>query len=84
MEIEAGTTGYCGGDSGHGGRTYFSIKDLGGTDLHAEADKDKFGSTHEVKILVGGDAELTTMIEALEFILQVLKDGADETVLYKG
>ena len=23
LEVEAGTTGYCGGDTGHGGRTYF-------------------------------------------------------------
>ena len=25
LEVEAGTTGYCGGDTGHGGRTYFRI-----------------------------------------------------------
>lgn len=29
LEVEAGTTGYMGGDSGHGGRTYFHIKDEG-------------------------------------------------------
>ena len=27
LEVEAGTTGYQGGDSGHGGRTYFRIED---------------------------------------------------------
>ena len=27
LEVEAGTTGYCGGDTGHGGRTYFRIQD---------------------------------------------------------
>ena len=26
LEVEAGTTGYRGGDTGHGGRTYFRIK----------------------------------------------------------
>lgn len=33
LEVEAGTTGYMGGDTGHGGRTYFRIKDEGGTDI---------------------------------------------------
>ncbi len=28
LEVEAGTTGYQGGDSGHGGRTYFRIEDV--------------------------------------------------------
>lgn len=27
LEAEAGTTGYQGGDTGHGGRTYFRIQD---------------------------------------------------------
>ena len=26
LEVEAGTTGYMGSDSGHGGRTYFRIR----------------------------------------------------------
>ena len=33
LQVEAGTTGYKGGDTGHGGRTYFRISDevtLGG------------------------------------------------------
>lgn len=33
LEIEAGTTGYMGGDTGHGERTYFSIKDAACTDM---------------------------------------------------
>lgn len=27
LEVEAGTTGFMGGDTGHGGRTYFRIQD---------------------------------------------------------
>ena len=27
LEVEAGTTGFMGGDTGHVGRTYFRIKD---------------------------------------------------------
>ena len=37
LEVEAGTTGYQGGDSGHGGRTYFRIEDAGSTDMKSAA-----------------------------------------------
>jgi len=33
LRVASGTTGYCGGDSGAGGRTYIEIKDIGGTDI---------------------------------------------------
>ena len=33
LEVEAGTTGFMGGDTGHGGRTYFRIENSGGTDI---------------------------------------------------
>lgn len=84
LEVEAGTTGYRGGDSGHGGRTYFEIMNTAGTDLRVKTDADDWGDASRVKVTVGGDAELTTMIEALEFILQVLKDGAEETIARQG
>lgn len=29
LEVEVGTTGFMGGDTGHGGRTYFAIRDEG-------------------------------------------------------
>ena len=34
LQVEAGTTGYKGGDTGHGGRTYFRISDESSTDIH--------------------------------------------------
>ncbi len=34
LQVEAGTTGYMGGDSGHGGRTYFRIQDFNSTNMH--------------------------------------------------
>ena len=37
LEVEAGTTGYMGGDSGHGGRTYLRIQDSASTDMAATA-----------------------------------------------
>lgn len=72
LEVEAGTTGYMGGDTGHGGRTYFKIKDLGGTDIVARP-LGRYGD-EGFEVFLGGDSELETMIEALKFITKVLED----------
>lgn len=78
LEVEAGTTGYCGGDTGHGGRTYFRLKDLASTDMTANVIKNQYNDTEEVIIELGGDTELSTFIEALEFTLKVLKEQSRE------
>ena len=74
IEIEVGTTGFCGGDTGHGGRTYLRIKDLASTDIRASVIEDKYSDMEEVSLELGGDTELYTFIEALEFALKVLKE----------
>lgn len=71
LEVEVGTNGFKGGDTGHGSRTYFRLKDLGSTDIVASCDEG------EVEIEFGGDAELESFIESLEFSLKVLKDQAE-------
>ena len=73
LEVEAGSNGYHGGDSGHGSRTYFRIADLGGTDMEVHSGTDKYGQSY-FEVILGGDSELRTIIEALEFITQCLKD----------
>lgn len=79
LECEVGTTGHKGGDSGHGGRTYFKLKDLGSTDMRAGikewcttalSRKD----VETVVIAFGGDSELDTFIDALEFAVKTLKE----------
>lgn len=77
LEVEAGTTGYMGGDTGHGGRTYFRIKDEGGTDIDIKSFMDRFGS-EGFEVTLGGDCELETMIRALKFITKVLEDESGE------
>ena len=70
LEVEAGTTGAKGGDSGHGGRTYIRIENMGGTDIAVRAlgvDAEGF------ELELGGDCELYTIIEALKFAVQVLE-----------
>ncbi len=77
LSVEAGTNGYQGGDTGHGGRTYIRISDEGGTDISAKVLKDRYGGTTGIEIALGGDAELSTMIEALKFITKVLEEGRE-------
>lgn len=76
LEIEAGTTGYMGGDSGHGGRTYFRIEDTGGTDIQVHPIGRYADEGFEV--ILGGDCELETIIQALKFIVQVLEEESQE------
>jgi hypothetical protein len=70
LSVEAGTNGYQGGDTGHGSRTYIRIQDEGGTDIGARVLLDSLGYVDGVEIVLGGDAELSTMIEALKFVIQ--------------
>lgn len=78
LEVEAGTTGFMGGDTGHGGRTYFAIRDEGCTDMVIRVIRDRFGNTEGFKVMLGGDCELETMIRALKFITKVLEDESEE------
>lgn len=77
LSVEAGTNGYQGGDTGHGGRTYIRISNEGGTDINTRVLKDRFGDTSGIEIALGGDAELSTIIEAFKFITQVLEEGRE-------
>lgn len=76
LEVEAGTTGYRGGDSGHGSRTYFRIEDMGGSDISVRP----LGKYHDegFEVVLGGDCELETVIRALKFITKVLEDESKE------
>lgn len=79
LEVEAGTNGYQGGDTGHGSRTYFRIQDMGSTDIQVRPTHDRLGREDGVVVALGGDCELTTIIEALKFIVTVLDDQRRES-----
>lgn len=79
LEVEAGTNGFHGGDSGHGGRTYLRIEDGAQTDIRAAL----LGHCGDqgFEVWLGGDAELRSFIKALKFAVKVLEDqvnGADD------
>ena len=77
LQVEAGTTGYKGGDTGHGGRTYFRISDEASTDIHVTPFMDRF-DCNGFEVTLGGDCELETMIRALKFITKVLEEESEE------
>ena len=76
LTVEAGTTGYMGGDSGHGGRTYFRIEDQGSTDIQV-LPIGRYGD-EVFEVFLCGDCELETVIRALKFITKVLEEEAEE------
>lgn len=69
LRVAVGTTGLCGGDSGHGGRTRIEIEDLASTDINCWWDYKK----KKLTINLGGDSELDTIIRAFDFISEILK-----------
>lgn len=77
MEVEAGTTGYMGGDTGHGGRTYIRIQDTGGSDIKVKPLSEDYWD-EGFELVLGGDAELRSIIKALKFVTKVLEDQAAE------
>ena len=73
IEARAGTTGFCGGDGGTGGRTVIEIQTLmPGEDIKFEV----FNDGGAMRIKLKGDAELRTFVGALEFVAQKLKEQA--------
>ena len=70
LEVAAGTTGYGGGDSGHGGRTWIKIADGASSDFNCSWDAHK----KELQIMLGGDSELDNIIKAFEFVANTLKE----------
>lgn len=62
-----GTTGYKGGDTGHGGRTAFTLRDISGTDMRVSVGREGFYNTDQVTIAFGGDSEMVTFTQALMY-----------------
>lgn len=77
LEVEAGSNGYMGGDTGHGSRAYFRIEDTSSTDMEVRTFMSPYGNPG-LEVLLGGDCELETMIRALKFITKVLEDSTNE------
>lgn len=76
LEVEAGTNCPAGGDWGHGGRTYFKLKNSGGVGWVLKV-RDRKGEYYfedpiEIELLLGGDMEHDAFVIALDFAKKVL------------
>ena len=81
LEVEVGTNGFRGGNAEHGSRTYFRIRDLGGTDMFVKTSRRPFSNnTESAEFILGGDCELETVIRALKFVVKVLEEESAEVV----
>lgn len=74
LSVRVGTTGPCGGDSGHGGRVFLQIIDDGSTDLRIRVNDDKEQSVQKIALILGGDAEMETFLLALKFAVEHLSN----------
>jgi len=91
--VEVGTTGLMGGDTGHGGRTYFRISDVSCTDIRCRVsghrldpyqyEEVNFDDVRSVEIILGGDTELSTFCEALRIGYEVLSRDAGSVDVYE-
>ena len=79
--VTVGTNGYHGGDSGHGSKSFFEIANQGGTDISVLVNGKEIDDVQSVAITVGGDAELRTLIQALEFGAKALRALSESSSL---
>jgi len=74
VHVEAETTGYCGGDRGHGGFTRIRIKDLASTSMSADVVSNLKGESFstdeasEIVITFYGDEEQHILAHALTWL----------------
>lgn len=73
LSVTVGTNGYKGGDTGHGSRTYLCIEDMASTDMSCFVTGKSCGNAGKVELCFGGDSELRTLIDALEFAVSTLR-----------
>ena len=73
LGVTVATNGYQGGDSGHGGRTYIRLEDLSSTDIDARVSVGP-NTNSKVEIMLGGDSELDSVIEALRWAADKLEE----------
>lgn len=73
LDVIVGSTGYQGGDSGHGGRTVLVLDEQGGTDIRCKTFGSPYGGADRIEIVLGGDCELDVFADGLMFAAKTLK-----------
>jgi hypothetical protein len=78
LGVNVYSTGYRGGDSGHGGKTEITLTNVASTDMQVEI-TDESGKKisveylESVKLVFSGDTELDTLVASLKFVLSTLE-----------
>ena len=74
LSVQAGSTGPQGGNHSHGGVTVLRLQDEGATAWKVRVDGQTFKQPTTIEIVLGGDSEGRTFVDALEFALTILKE----------
>jgi len=69
--LEIKDTGFCGGDSGHGGFVEILINNFSSLDIECETIENKFNTT--IRLKFSGDWERTELRDMCEYILAELE-----------
>jgi len=77
LDADVGSNCPCGGDAGHGGRTYLKITDNGNTGWNvtitgSNGEEIYFYQPKSIALEFLGDSENTTFIQVLDFALKEL------------
>jgi len=73
LSVEVGSTGLCGGDSGHGSCSTVTIKDLGGFCGSVVVNGKYQDGFESIEFEARGDAELRTLADALSWAAEQLR-----------
>lgn len=65
IKMTVGTNCPKGGDSGHGGRTYFCLEDNAATNWSVIIDGEVIDEPNKIEIILKGDCECDTFADAL-------------------
>ena len=77
-EVEAGTTGFCGGGRQSGSRCYLRLSVLTKADFYARVRESETGQPIGVELCFSGDDGLAALMKALSFASEAISDQATE------
>src|SRR5438105_3220440 len=82
LRVEVGSNCPQGGDTGHGGRTYLSLQDRGGTDWRLRVTTHggqvvEIDDAARIELIAGGDSERDTLFDAMRFAISTLMQPGD-------
>jgi hypothetical protein len=68
LEVEVGTNGFHGGDSGHGGRVFLGLKNLAGTGMLLNGE-----DVEKMEMAFAGDAEIRIFLKMIDYVKDALE-----------